>query len=1440
MDFVALNRQFSNLPRRYYYRDSISTVEPRPFDFRALHWKDLFRAPRVVILGEAGAGKTREARRAVEMLVERGNFALFVEMQALAAHGLEAAAERFREPDFVRWRQSADPGWFVIDSLDEAKLRNHTLRDALRQLRRALVGAELKAHVILTSRASDWRAEADLRDFEEIFPFRFPLPDDPDGCEFAVHAGYPEGELGATLPSRSYSNEWDSKTLIVRLSDLDSRQIRRFAAACGVTDISTFLAALQVRNATSFAARPLDLARVARFWRDHNRVGSLTELIEYSIAENLNEWNPDREHTLSTPSLTFRHMAELLAGCLTFGDTESFAISDLPTEQGMPTRIHLREIDFGVSGESRAQFIRLPLFDPASYGLGRFHHRSVREYLCACWLRRLLELGSRREIESELFRDSYGETVVPASRRAVVAWLAGMDDTIRDRVLDIAPDLLLAEGDATVLPRQIRVSLLDAYLQKFADGKQLPYRLSPAALARVARSDMAEDIRKHLTQYSDHEECTALILAIIREGRLAASAQEVLEIVCHPKAPLRTRARAARTLAVTGNTLQRRQAALALLADGAAFQESVAWALIAYFYPDAIDAVHLRRLLELLDPGPVDQLFGDSFEELHASMRELPTQPLRSLLSTLVELLRTPPLAETHERRGVSARYGWLIWPLSVGVRELLERSPPKRPVDDLVIDCIELAFLDYRFIDDQDVELLRIDTTCDPELRRALFWRYADRTLAANHDLHDELLPTALDDSSRDPLDVSLPDAFDLCGRDVYWLLADAQSAPDTRQRQIALWKLLQIFRYPWDKCAGDAWAVELERVLQADPSLQGLLEEAQRRYSDRIRMVRAERQAEDEAFSQQHDEKTHAMRAALEALRDGSDTGNLAELRYSMHLSGDDGHSWGRADWWTLSSRFGDDVAEAARTGFTLAWRKHDPPAFSDPVTDWPPPDAVLTGLCGLVIEFREMPDWLATLTTVEAARAVRYALHDRGGPPPWLSALADRCPETVDEVLEQAIKEEFALPPGPGKPHVLATLNSWAPFGRESRAALLLRCLQESDCIREDTRRLAIELLCTLQPISDPQRIAIARHRYTTAPRRYASRLQWLALWVLLEPAQALPALDQELAALSRQDATETFAVLAHNLVPIGEPGHKARADALMHSPHVVNLAALAVKHLPPSEDDAELVPYSEYELIDCRSWLLWALTEIPGDSGYSLLLGLSTDIRFQSVKNFLAMRAESRRIAAAEPKARTARETSRFNARFTLEPADGQGLFEYTVRQLHNIGDNLANGDVSAARLVASAADEWAVQGWLAQELRLRMQGIASIVIEEEVHGRKRPDIRIHRPNVTGPISIEIKIADRYSSLTALKRALRSQLVEQYMRDERCRHGVLVLVFTGRRSNWRTDRQPLNATGLLEELQNEAARVRAERSQISGLHICSIGGAPTKSAAPAWAI
>ena len=83
---------------------------------------------------------------------------------------------------------------------------------------------------------------------------------------------------------------------------------------------------------------------------------------------------------------------------------------------------------------------RRALFDPATYGCVRFHHRSVQEYLAARRLRVLHETGmSTKALFRLLFAERYGVEVVFPSMRAIAAWLALWIDAAREELIEREP-----------------------------------------------------------------------------------------------------------------------------------------------------------------------------------------------------------------------------------------------------------------------------------------------------------------------------------------------------------------------------------------------------------------------------------------------------------------------------------------------------------------------------------------------------------------------------------------------------------------------------------------------------------------------------------------------------------------------------------------------------------------------------------------------------------------------------------------------------------------------------------------------------------------------------------------------------------------------------------------------------------------------------------------
>ena len=91
-------------------------------------WSELLEHPRVVLLAEAGAGKSREMCEQSRRLVKEGRYAFFVPLEALDSKPLTSLLEPPDEKKFEAWKTNGnEPGWFFLDAVDELKLTNGKL-----------------------------------------------------------------------------------------------------------------------------------------------------------------------------------------------------------------------------------------------------------------------------------------------------------------------------------------------------------------------------------------------------------------------------------------------------------------------------------------------------------------------------------------------------------------------------------------------------------------------------------------------------------------------------------------------------------------------------------------------------------------------------------------------------------------------------------------------------------------------------------------------------------------------------------------------------------------------------------------------------------------------------------------------------------------------------------------------------------------------------------------------------------------------------------------------------------------------------------------------------------------------------------------------------------------------------------------------------------------
>jgi len=117
---------------------------------------------RVVLLAEAGSGKSREFQERAKILTEMGRFAFVVRLDQLADTSLESVLGPHESARLLTWRRGTGEGYFFLDSVDEAKFSRMTDFDsALNRFRDAVKDDLARAHIYLSSRITEWQPKSD-------------------------------------------------------------------------------------------------------------------------------------------------------------------------------------------------------------------------------------------------------------------------------------------------------------------------------------------------------------------------------------------------------------------------------------------------------------------------------------------------------------------------------------------------------------------------------------------------------------------------------------------------------------------------------------------------------------------------------------------------------------------------------------------------------------------------------------------------------------------------------------------------------------------------------------------------------------------------------------------------------------------------------------------------------------------------------------------------------------------------------------------------------------------------------------------------------------------------------------------------------------------------------------------------------------------------------
>ena len=946
-EFIDLDRRFHPLTDSDL--EDAESLAVRSDYGSGIGWSKLLKYRRLILLAEAGAGKTVEMRQQATRLAEEGRFAFFVDLESLDQESVEDLLPADERERLDEWETDGKaPAWFFLDAVDELKLTRGKLDRALRRLATALHGSLDRARIVISCRPSDWRPHVDAATVNDRLPVPAKgggVPSEPseqvfldalrrefDGTGSATHDRTDFDDVEEHEPDR------DVRALqTVVMLPMSNRRIECFARQSGVRDTSAFLAEVCKRDAWIFARRPLDLTALIAAWERSGHLGTRAWQHETYVKAKLED-TPDRPDDDVLSADRARLGAERLALALALTRTRTIRSPEQALDPDRTTSVLdpagiLRDW----TEAERRTLLRRALFAPATYGRVRFHHRSIQEYLAARRLRALREDGmSIRSLLRLLFAERYGVKVAFPSMRAIVAWLALWDDDVRRELIEREPETLLTLGDPESLDMMARVELVRGFAAAYGKGRSRHLNIPIAEVRRLAHPDLAQVIRECWNDQSLNEDVRELLSKMIWRGRIENCADLVHEVAFDNDYEPYHRVIAIQALVACDRHDDIAALAEVLLDESSGWPDRMVYGVAAHLFPRFITANQLATLMERTrEPTQV----GDGFEWVSQQIvKELVdplSEPAVALRDELADLVWHGRSKETTLHK-VHSRFEHLAPALATLCNRQMAATtgqPDAALVRASVIGC---RFSHSRGNNRETVDSLRVHVAADDNLRRDAFW--AELAFA------DEVEPT--DDARHrlvNALDMHESLVSHLTATDRPWLTEALADDGKPERRAVVLHALIDIWRQNGRR------SVELDAIragLRGDAALRRIFDqwtvppdrnkEIEKFKREHPRRLRAEKRRENRRLNSWKKWRDSLIANPSDAFSAKKVETTLVYLYYWLcatkeHLA--------RYDVWDkneLVKAFDADVAGRAEKAFSALWRATRPELWSERPAD------------------------------------------------------------------------------------------------------------------------------------------------------------------------------------------------------------------------------------------------------------------------------------------------------------------------------------------------------------------------------------------------------------------------------------------------------------------------------------------------------------------------
>lgn len=1420
---IALNRRF------------IEWGEEEPLDFKlasaagfrdgALGWEELLPKHRVVILAEAGSGKSTEMVERARLITASGKIAFYATVEEVGTDGLEGALSSGDRANLEAWRVSMQDAWFFVDSVDEAKRNGVAFDKVVRRLAEGIKSVEERAHIFLSSRATDWEYRRDLDSFRR-------------GLPFFVRRATPEQELLRIVRQERHrlaDSPDQEQPLVVTMAQLDRERVRLFAEAKATPNLEQFLAQIEAADLWHFARRPLDLDWLVQFWQSEGRLGSLSEMLERSVTERLKEKSKGRARTDKLNSTRAQQAVERIGAALVFGRRRTITIPDSEIVFSSDFPLDLADVLPDWSADERALLLTRAVFDPATLGRARFHNDNegiVRSYLTARWLTRLRQANlSAASLFDLLFANSYGVKVVKPSLQETAAWLALWDRDVARELVERSPMLLLEKGDPASLSASVRRHALQKLMDQTEGEHNLP-RLDNNKLRLFAQPDLGSVVRSLWRNCHERREAAHLLLRVVWLGALKDCAQLAIDAVFNPNEDAATRVLGGKALLVTGDEQTKSRYARLVVDERSTLPPRMVRDALVNLFPGFSGIADLLVILNTIDVSYDHGGLGFEREgpELVNKLNSL--SDLTQLLSGLLAQLGSGIDEHAHYRP--SNREEAYFPAIATAACRPLKACPPE-DAPELAIDAVlrignrqsigrkpEKAFVGAR------AELHRTSSR-----RRRAFWRAAERIGQAAGSRKQIEHPWQMEVFGYQ---------LGLLVEDIEWLMSDGLKKREKECR-------LAVNSAPAIQIAAGSPKDLLEKITKTARTNR-VASEAYDNWIQRRRTALEPSEAERELkkLEQQDAIKTEERdQSWIDFARDLlADPVRIVALKIpvSSGVNPDLVNLWRLLDGASkrstyainsvapLEAMFSSEVANSVREGLIQHWRSAAPLLKSERyLNDRNTASEIdLMAIAGISLEATQKT-WAERLSTGEAKLAVGYATLELNGFPRWLSDLAIAKPKETTAVLLGEILFELSAP-GLNHHDTLERVCHSDERIATLLAPALLADLKQRPNISEAVLSRVLQLIVQgIEVGATPQLIELGIERFGRETDNRTA-IQYLAAVFSLDPAMSTCMLADKVAALPADERTafvDCFLALTFGdgmSSPVKLKAAELTTETMRQLVRVIFATHIQATTRRPTgvvyqTDEHDRAEYARIAVFN-------RFAQTPGAATFYALRDLQNDPNCPIEPAQLRRLAKDRAIKDSESAPWPPSEAFAFEGSCETEPRTPKDLQSVALRRLQDVHHDLLHGDFAQGVTLKGLCHEVNVQNWIAERLRLKQGRSYSVEREPHVVDEKEPDVRLRAKATDASVAIEIKVAEDWN-LSQLEDALEDQLCRRYLRAEDGRYGILLLVHQkARRKGWKDANTGrfLTFEEVLAHLSAKAALVSSASIDAPQPEVCAI--------------